>query len=152
MPVPSTGPTSLFMRVSRWLGLDDSEDQMPECPCAVAARMARAADEARASKAAEKLAKQAIRQAKRAAAGGAVAAGQSANAVCPLASQQGSARVTPAGISTTGEAKATSRKASPDGRLDLAATYAMGGFFHSGFLADTFVYLPDVWLGSDGEY
>ncbi len=37
-------------------------------------------------------------------------------------------------------------------RIERAATYAVGGYFHASFLADTFVYLPEVWLGGDGEY
>jgi hypothetical protein len=54
----STMPTSAspqsnswFSRVQRWLGLDDDDDAS-ECPCAVAARIERAAAQARAERAA----------------------------------------------------------------------------------------------------
>jgi hypothetical protein len=37
-------------------------------------------------------------------------------------------------------------------RIERAAIYAVGGYFHSGFPADAFVHFSDIWLDGDGKY
>jgi hypothetical protein len=136
MPTPaSTQSTSLFARVQRWLGLDDADDAS-ECPCAVAARIERAAAEARAKRLAGKdsaMQRKLATQSVEAQSGGACSIAAAREAIAAKTEAIRSARA-------------------DDGKADRAATYAMGGYFHSGFLADTFVYLPEVWLGGDGEH
>jgi hypothetical protein len=132
MPTPASTPSnSLLVRVQRWLGLDDADDAS-ECPCAVAARIERAGAEARAKRLAEKERKLTGKSLEPQAAG-----------TCSIAAAR-----------EAFAAKAESMRSAraDEGKVDRAATYAMGGYFHSGFLADTFVYLPEVWLGGDGEH
>lgn len=136
MPTPASSQSnSLFARVQRWLGLDDADDAS-ECPCAVAARIERAAAEARAKRLSDK--ETAVQRR---------LAGKSLEAqstgVCSIAAAREA-------ITAKTESMRVAR--ADDGKADRAATYAMGGYFNSGFLADTFVYLPEVWLGGDGEH
>ena len=170
MPIPASHPSSsLLARVQRWLGLDDADDDS-ECPCAVAARIERAGALARAKQKAEKDA------AKLGNTPGALASAVDARLDSPvgddasLASAYSSSEASSCSIAAARRVMATQRTAqlsqrslpgasasssasrADEGKIDRAATYAMGGFFHSGFLADTFVYLPEVWLGADGEH
>lgn len=164
MPTPASPQSnSLLARVQRWLGLDDADDAMSECPCAVTARIERAAAEARAKRVAEKELARLRKLPDAPAAAGAASAPEltqraastaaevslSATVSCPISASR-SAVGTPGAVAAQRVAVQAARD--DDSKFDRAATYAMGGFFHSGFLADTFVYLPEVWLGSDGEH
>ena len=146
---------SWFSRVQRWLGLDDDDDAS-ECPCAVAARIERAAAQARAERAAGNEAAKLLKSMRKQPAGaldeqrvgstvsrnaGALAEPMSPT-VCEMRQASRSATAEPVGSDARGD----------ESRYERAATYAMGGLFHSGFLADTFVYLPEVWVGADGEH
>lgn len=165
MPTPASPQSiSLLARVQRWLGLDDADDAMSECPCAVTARIERAAAEARAKRLADKeltrlrsltgapmasdsadLARETAQRALSKAAEMPL----DAAVTCPIGASRGSG-VTPGAVAAQRMPVQAARD--DDSKFDRAATYAMGGYFHSSFLADTFVYLPEVWLGSDGEH
>ncbi|RKP46208.1 hypothetical protein [Pararobbsia silviterrae] len=163
MPTPvSPQSISLLARVQRWLGLDD--DGASECPCAVAARIERAGAEARAKQlAAKEAAKMRKASSAPAAALSGMRAGDGSDASAGIDRVVGSPAASALETTTVctfraagaapGTRSRSSREVRPaDAQLDRAVTYAMSGFFHSGFLADTFVYLPEVWLGGDGEH
>jgi hypothetical protein len=146
---------SWFARVQRWLGLDD-DDAASECPCAVAARIERAAAQARAERAAEKEAAKLMKAMRKQTSiafgeqrsGSGFSQGTDASTeenppvVCEMRSASRSKLAS----------EASKSERTDEARYERAATYAMGGLFHSGFLADTFVYLPEVWVGADGEH
>lgn len=176
MPIPASHPSSsLLARVQRWLGLDDADDDS-ECPCAVAARIERAGLEARAKQKAEKDAARLGKAPASVASGvsgrsdsdqvandGASSAqaystsdfAESSSSSCSIAAARrvmAAQRTAQDVIQRASTMASSSASRADEGKIDRAATYAMGGFFHSGFLADTFVYLPEVWLGADGEH